>query len=76
MHTVDTNFHGRLFVLFLSVVFLCVILAPASYHNYHHSHNKGNYATFFCIWDTIFGTNQSYYEYLEKRRRECKQIIE
>ena len=42
---------------------LCVMLAPASYHNYHHSHNKGNYATFFCIWDTIFGTNQSYYEY-------------
>lgn len=34
--------------------------APASYHNFHHSHNVGNYATFFSLWDTVFGTNQSF----------------
>ena len=27
------------------------------YHDYHHRVNKGNFATFFIIWDTIFGTN-------------------
>src|SRR6185312_4993463 len=26
----------------------------ASYHNFHHSHNVGNYSSFFLIWDTIF----------------------
>ena len=28
----------------------------ATYHNFHHSKNVGNYATFFTFWDDIFGT--------------------
>ena len=44
-------------------------LAPASYHNYHHSHSKGNYSNLFTLWDTIFGTNKSYHKYLEKERQ-------
>ena len=26
----------------------------ASYHDFHHSHNMGNYSSFFSFWDTIF----------------------
>lgn len=33
----------------------------ASYHNFHHSHNIGNYSSFFSLWDTIFGQNKAYY---------------
>ena len=32
------------------------------YHGFHHLTNKGNFATFFLIWDSICGTNQTYYE--------------
>jgi len=29
----------------------------ASYHEFHHSYNVGNYSSFFSLWDTVFGTN-------------------
>ena len=45
-------------------------LVPASFHNYHHTHNVGNYATFFCFWDYIFGTSPRYYAHREKLRQE------
>jgi sterol desaturase/sphingolipid hydroxylase (fatty acid hydroxylase superfamily) len=38
----------------------------ASYHDFHHSHNVGNYSSFFSIWDTFYGTNKVYYQYYEK----------
>jgi sterol desaturase/sphingolipid hydroxylase (fatty acid hydroxylase superfamily) len=38
--------------------------ASASYHDYHHSHNVGNYGSFFQIWDTVFGTNRDFYQHL------------
>eukprot|EP00357_Protocruzia_adherens_P034525 CAMPEP_0115018730 /NCGR_PEP_ID=MMETSP0216-20121206/29010_1 /TAXON_ID=223996 /ORGANISM="Protocruzia adherens, Strain Boccale" /LENGTH=328 /DNA_ID=CAMNT_0002390041 /DNA_START=120 /DNA_END=1106 /DNA_ORIENTATION=+ len=37
------------------------------YHDYHHSHNIGNYASFFTYWDSLFGTNKTFYRYLNKR---------
>lgn len=40
----------------------------ASYHNFHHSHNMGNYSSFFSLWDTIFGQNKTYYQYYERMR--------
>lgn len=27
------------------------------YHDFHHSHNVGNYSSFFSIWDDLFETN-------------------
>lgn len=42
-----------------------------SYHDFHHAVNIGNYASFFSIWDSVFGTNKVYYETeseLEKER--------
>jgi len=40
----------------------------AEYHDFHHSVNIGNYASFFSIWDTVFGTNKLYYELTEEKR--------
>ena len=37
--------------------------APASYHNFHHSHNLGNYASFYALWDSLFATNHAYYKF-------------
>lgn len=36
------------------------------YHAYHHSHNVGNYSSFFTIWDTVFKTNAVYYSFLSE----------
>ena len=38
------------------------------YHAYHHSHNLGNYSSFFTVWDTVLGSNSDYYKYLVERR--------
>jgi len=35
----------------------------SEYHNYHHSHNVGVFASFFTIWDTVFGTNKDYFKH-------------
>lgn len=40
-----------------------------AYHSYHHSHNIGNYSSFFTTWDTVWGSNKVYYEYLEQEVR-------
>lgn len=33
----------------------------ASYHDFHHSHNVGNFSSMFSFWDTIFNTNKTFY---------------
>lgn len=33
----------------------------ATYHDYHHSHNIGNFSSMFSLWDTIFETNKSFH---------------
>jgi len=35
--------------------------ADATYHDFHHSKNVGNYASSLWIWDSICGTNKVYY---------------
>jgi sterol desaturase/sphingolipid hydroxylase (fatty acid hydroxylase superfamily) len=39
----------------------------ANYHDYHHSHNTGNFASFFTIWDTICGSNTNYFRFLNRK---------
>ena len=34
--------------------------ASSSYHKFHHTHNAGNYSSFFAFWDSLLGTNTSY----------------
>ena len=38
----------------------------ARYHDFHHTHNVGNYSSFYTIWDTVFNSNTEYYAYLEE----------
>ena len=44
-----------------------------AYHAYHHNHNIGNYSSFFTVWDTVFGSNGVYYDYLAETRQEGPQ---
>ena len=44
------------------------VQSPGGYHEFHHSHNVGNYSSFFTIWDTLSGSNKFYYDYIEKRK--------
>ena len=30
------------------------------FHSFHHSQNRGNYATWLRIWDSLFGTDKEY----------------
>lgn len=39
------------------------------YHVYHHSHNMGNYSSFFTTWDTILGSNKDYWAYVEEKEQ-------
>jgi len=41
----------------------------ASYHDFHHTHNIGNYASFFHIWDSLFGTNEAYFKHLKLKEK-------
>jgi sterol desaturase/sphingolipid hydroxylase (fatty acid hydroxylase superfamily) len=41
----------------------------ADYHDFHHSHNVGNFASYFTYWDTICGTNEHYWRYFEKKQK-------
>ena len=47
---------------------LCIFYSNATYHDYHHSHNVGNFGGTFHIWDTLFGTNNAYYRHIEGRK--------
>jgi sterol desaturase/sphingolipid hydroxylase (fatty acid hydroxylase superfamily) len=42
----------------------------ATYHDFHHLYNVGNFSSFFTLWDTICGTNSKYYELHEKLNNE------
>ena len=35
--------------------------ASTEYHDYHHSHNVGNYSSFFTVLDTLFGCDRDYH---------------
>lgn len=41
-------------------------------HDYHHSHNKGNYGSFFYFWDKLCGTDLSYIDYQDAKRNITK----
>lgn len=40
---------------------------PTDRHDFHHSHNVGNYGAFFPFWDWICGTDVSYKSYKQKQ---------
>jgi sterol desaturase/sphingolipid hydroxylase (fatty acid hydroxylase superfamily) len=38
-------------------------------HDFHHSHNTGNYGGFFMFWDWLCGTDLTYKKYLNNLRK-------
>jgi len=42
----------------------------AVYHDFHHSHNVGNFGSFFSLWDSVFNTNACYFRYLAVQQKE------
>ena len=37
-------------------------------HDYHHSHNTDNYASFFMFWDRLCGTNKNYLKFVNRQK--------
>ena len=46
------------------------------YHDFHHSHNVGNYASMFRLWDTLFDTNRWYKKYDKAREAKMTAALE
>jgi sterol desaturase/sphingolipid hydroxylase (fatty acid hydroxylase superfamily) len=43
--------------------------ASSEYHNHHHLNFKGNYASFFTVWDRLCNTvNEKYLQFVEKKK--------
>lgn len=38
------------------------------FHEFHHSHNEGNYGLYFRILDALFGQTKAFREYTAKKR--------
>jgi sterol desaturase/sphingolipid hydroxylase (fatty acid hydroxylase superfamily) len=43
--------------------------SSAEYHDFHHSHNLGNFSSMFSLWDTIYAKNTRYFEYYRNNRK-------
>ena len=41
----------------------------AGAHDYHHSHNSGNFGGFFMFWDWVMGTDCAYRNHLQKNEK-------
>jgi len=41
----------------------------ANYHNFHHYQNTGNYCSLFTFWDSLCGTNHTYFKYHDKSKK-------
>jgi len=48
---------------------LLPLSGSAKYHDFHHSHNLGNYGSFFTLWDTLMSTNNHYFKFLAKQEQ-------
>ena len=45
---------------------------PAGWHDYHHTHNVGNFSSFFTFWDILLGSDLSFIKDIQSnyKRRE------
>ncbi len=48
--------------------------APVSYHDYHHSHNVGNFASSFMLIEAFNGNNEEYFKYIKEKRNDKEKI--
>jgi len=49
---------------------------PTQYHDFHHSHNVGNYAGSFMVWDYVFNWNTDYFKHYTELERDIIPIQE
>ena len=45
-------------------------MTKKSRHDFHHSHNSGNYGGFFMFWDWACGTDAAYKRHLRAAKRD------
>ena len=43
--------------------------ADATYHNFHHTKNVGNYSSLMTVWDTLLDSNKEFYEAYQEGSR-------
>jgi sterol desaturase/sphingolipid hydroxylase (fatty acid hydroxylase superfamily) len=51
---------------------LLPLSAGARYHDYHHTHNVGNYGSLFSVWDTLCGTNAQYFRFISLKQQRTR----
>lgn len=56
-----------------SIFNLAPFMVDPPYHNFHHSHNIGNYSMTLKLWDRFLGTHKPYQEFLNKKKLEEKE---
>jgi len=47
----------------------------SNYHNFHHYQNKGNYCSLFTFWDSLCGTNLTFFKYNDKKQKKESEIF-
>ncbi len=58
-----------------SPLYVLPFTSSVTYHEFHHSHNVGNYSNMSCFWDTLFGTNADYMKHLENEKNAKKEKV-
>ena len=51
---------------------LIPLRTTGEYHDFHHSNNVGNYGGLLTVWDTILGSNYTFFAFTEKLRNKQK----
>ena len=50
--------------------------SPAAFHDYHHTHNIGNFSSFFTFWDIMLSSGIFFVDYLDQREMKKKNVKE
>ena len=50
--------------------------SPAVFHDYHHTHNLGNFSSFFTFWDIMLSSGIFFVDYLEKKEEKKMKLKE
>jgi sterol desaturase/sphingolipid hydroxylase (fatty acid hydroxylase superfamily) len=46
----------------------------AEKHDFHHSQNMGNFASFFCWWDMLMGTDIAYIKFKAPQEKISRKV--
>ena len=51
-----------------------MFVGGADRHDFHHSHNVGNFGGFTIFWDSIMGTDKDYLNWIAQKKAAEKKI--